>query len=444
MGCYTRSGSSFEVLPRRDFPPRAFLFSTNPIVLAMNQMKDIKTGFGNSRPEQRVLFGFFALRRLISENLLFLFGLTFYLLMAGGGIVFGNDMSMSSHAPLPIAPNGAAASIAPETTIDSTSSSSGIPQRYAVASHYFNWYDVNRRKTLPFKMYYPLQPQAACPVVIFSHGLGGSREDCAYLGTDWAAQGIVSIHLHHPGSDSSLWQRRLLRSLNEMKSAYTRTWNGRARAEDIRFILDRLCLLAHENDTLNSLLDLNRVGLAGCNIGALGALLLAGQTPPDGRSSLRDPRIKAVIALSPPVHAPRISYVADYAGIAIPCLFITGTEDNSLVGETRAADRRIPFDSITRNEQFLLTLRGGDHMVYAGHRRASRATNDGIYQREIGRIAAVFWAAYLQDDPDSRMRLVSLPYGPVSTSIAHFERKMIPNPMQTSSERTSTPAPASF
>ena len=42
------------------------------------------------------------------------------------------------------------------------------------------------------------------PVVLFSHGLGGSREGYGYLGSYWAAHGYVAVHLQHIGSDETM------------------------------------------------------------------------------------------------------------------------------------------------------------------------------------------------------------------------------------------------
>jgi hypothetical protein len=45
----------------------------------------------------------------------------------------------------------------------------------------------------------------ALPLVVFSHGIGGSRQGYSYLGRHWASQGYASLHLQHVGSDRNLW-----------------------------------------------------------------------------------------------------------------------------------------------------------------------------------------------------------------------------------------------
>ena len=58
-----------------------------------------------------------------------------------------------------------------------------------------------------------------------------------------------------------------------------------------------------------------------------------------------------------------------FAGIRIPCLHMTGTLDDSPIGETKAAERRLPFDHIRGADQYLITFIGGDHMIFSGRAR---------------------------------------------------------------------------
>jgi predicted dienelactone hydrolase len=51
--------------------------------------------------------------------------------------------------------------------------------------------DTTRKRQIPIRVYLPLD-KAAAPVVMFSHGLGGSREGAAYLGRHWSARGVLA------------------------------------------------------------------------------------------------------------------------------------------------------------------------------------------------------------------------------------------------------------
>jgi predicted dienelactone hydrolase len=54
--------------------------------------------------------------------------------------------------------------------------------------------DTKRDRDIPVRVYLPQATQAA-PVVLFSHGLGGSREGSRYLGKHWAARDYVAVFL---------------------------------------------------------------------------------------------------------------------------------------------------------------------------------------------------------------------------------------------------------
>ena len=58
--------------------------------------------------------------------------------------------------------------------------------------------DAARARPLPLKIYYPQQErQGGYPVVIFSHGSGGSKDGYSYLGRFWAENGYVVIYVTH-------------------------------------------------------------------------------------------------------------------------------------------------------------------------------------------------------------------------------------------------------
>ena len=260
------------------------------------------------------------------------------------------------------------------------------------------WYDPVRHRGVPVKIYFPRSAEPA-PVILFSHGIGSSIENCAYLANMWTAHGFVCVMVQHPGSDETVWKGKL-RILNEFRGAYERNWSSRTRAEDIRFALNGLERLVQSYPQFAARIDMDKIGVGGIDLGALAALLLAGQVPPDNGTSLYDPRIKAVLALSPPVYPAQISYRDMYQPIMAPSLFVTGTNDDSVVGSTKAIHRRIPFDAMDQNQRYLITLDGGDHRMYGG-RVASflGGRNDEKFQAGIVRSSTIFWRAFLLEDP---------------------------------------------
>ena len=152
---------------------------------------------------------------------------------------------------------------------------------------------------------------------------------------------------------------------------------------------------------LKSRLDLSRIGMAGHSFGAWTTLAVIGEAfiGAGGReSSLADPRVKAAIAMSAP--APRDKETLDkaFARVKVPCLHMTGTLDDSPIGDTKAKDRRVPFDHIRGADQYLVTFTGGDHMIFSGRGRLSGGSKDAAFQSLILTATTVFWDAYLKGD----------------------------------------------
>ena len=74
----------------------------------------------------------------------------------------------------------------------------------------FDWTDAARERAVPARLYLPDRAaNGPVPLIVFSHGIGGSRMGYTYLGRFWASQGYASLHLQHVGSDRGVWQGNL-------------------------------------------------------------------------------------------------------------------------------------------------------------------------------------------------------------------------------------------
>jgi predicted dienelactone hydrolase len=284
------------------------------------------------------------------------------------------------------------------------------------------WYDSTRHRSVLVKIYFPRSTEKA-PIILFSHGIGSSNEECAYLAKAWTAQGFVCVLVQHPGSDENIKKRRV-RILNEYRSAYEQNWSSRTRAKDLCFVLDCLEQLVQSHPQYAARLDMDKVGVGGIDLGALAALLLAGQVPPDYGSSLHDSRVKAVLALSPPVHPMNIDYREMYQPITAPTLFITGTKDDSIVGSTKAVHRRIPFDTMDQCRRYLITFDGGDHRIYGGRAVSFvGGRDDEKFQWGIVRASTCFWLAVLQEKPWAIQAMDSYGWASLVGVLASVERR---------------------
>ena len=57
--------------------------------------------------------------------------------------------------------------------------------------------DRVRQREIPLRAYLRKGAPGKHPVILFSHGLGGSRENNRYLGAHWAARDYVVVVLQH-------------------------------------------------------------------------------------------------------------------------------------------------------------------------------------------------------------------------------------------------------
>jgi predicted dienelactone hydrolase len=262
-----------------------------------------------------------------------------------------------------------------------------------------DWTDAARQRSVPVKIYLPAN-DTPLPVVIFSHGLGGSRDGYSYLGKYWAAHGYVAVHVQHVGSDDSVWKNAgMLERIPALKKAILDPRNAINRPLDISFTIDELTKLNDDpKSELYHRLDLKHIGVAGHSFGTFTSLAIAGMTFTQLDKQLNDPRVSAFIAMSAPNLQPGADPKKVYGSITIPGLHITGTEDKIMIhADDPASNRRIPYDSISKGDEYLVIFDRADHMVFSGARRGAQPqpTDAGI-QTDVCVLTTQFWDAYLK------------------------------------------------
>ena len=288
------------------------------------------------------------------------------------------------------------------------------------------WHDSVRNRDVPVKIYIPV-PAGKYPVLIFSHGLGGTCDGYEYLGAHWSRNGYISVHIQHKGSDDEVWKDKP-NPMESMRRATKDLDSIMNRPKDVTFAIDQIGNLnKDEKSELLDKCDLDRVGVAGHSFGAYTALASSGRIlvgPLGGKINLTDSRIKACIAMSSP-GSEKEKKNNSYGNYSVPCLHMTGTEDDSPVSDTKAVDRRIPFDSIDKGDQYLLTFNGGDHMIFSGRaRKTGKEENDKVFQELIKQSSAEFWDAYLKNKPESRKWLAGADFETAMGDKAVVEKKI--------------------
>jgi len=291
---------------------------------------------------------------------------------------------------------------------------------------YQEWHDSQRGRDIPIKIYLPKNISAPQPVVIFSHGLGGSREAAVYLGDYWSQHGYVGIFVQHPGSDTAVWQSARAEGKEAMMQRMKEAANGRNlvdRAADIKFVLNELEKRNQTDPDLKNHMDLGKVALAGHSFGAGTTLAIAGENFGEAHRNIKDNRVKAAIYLCPPVGAGKIAPEQTYGSIEIPGLLLTGTEDNSPIGTTTAADRRIPFDGIKAPHQYLVNFIGADHAVFGGRSFRAAKEGDERFHEMIEELTTKFLEATLKGDAAAWKWLDSTEASAYLGKAATMERK---------------------
>ncbi|MGU3362292.1 alpha/beta hydrolase family protein [Methylobacterium sp. M6A4_1b] len=146
----------------------------------------------------------------------------------------------------------------------------------------FEWVDPSRDRAVPARLYWPAASdiKGPVPLIVFSHGLGGTRKGYSYLGEGWSARGTASLHIQHIGSDQTLWEGNPILLLDRLDSAADEQ-EAIERTRDVTFGLDRLLSL---DNPFHTAIDRKRIIAAGHSYGANTTLILTGaQVIRDGK-----------------------------------------------------------------------------------------------------------------------------------------------------------------
>jgi len=167
----------------------------------------------------------------------------------------------------------------------------------------------------------------------------------------------------------------------------------------VHFAIDKiLALNADEKSPLHARVDAARIGMAGHSFGGWTTLAVAGEKMPSAGETLAEPRIRAAIAMSPPIPARREERDTVFATIKIPIFEMTGTLDDSPIGETKAAERRIAFDKINSPGSCLVIFKDADHMTFAQHLLPRQHAQDEHFHALICDASTAFWDGHLREN----------------------------------------------
>lgn len=274
------------------------------------------------------------------------------------------------------------------------------PADSAIKTIDFDVHDAARDRTIPIKAYLPSDIKPA-PVILFSHGLGGSREGYAYVGQHWAKRGYVVVMLQHPGSDESVWRGQPLGERMQAMQEAASGENLLLRLKDVPAVLDQIAKWnAEDKHALKGRLDLEHVGMSGHSFGAQTTQGVAGQSNPLNGSRFTDARIDAALPMSPSTPR-RGDAKRSFGDVKIPWLLMTGTKDVSPIGGQTVETRLAVFPALPAGDKYQLVLDGAEHSAFGGGREGQRLqlrNRNPNHHRAILALSTAFWDTYLRED----------------------------------------------
>ncbi len=246
------------------------------------------------------------------------------------------------------------------------------------------------------------------PLIVFSHGNGGLRNQSSFWCDHMASHGYIVMSADHPGNARVTVVDGKLVLYNPEGWDYAET----ARPQDVSFLIDRMTAFNRGEDSrFAGRVDLDHIGVAGHSFGGFTAIAVANE----------DPRVDAILPMTP-VLPERKNY-------DIPVLLLLATEDGT-IGVKGNEKARLYFDE-SKGPHYLVEMVDGGHFSPTdmfqidpeygnGIGSGVRVTRPGepvdfLGMEETYRIingySAAFFGLYVKDEPGYAPFLESNAYG---------------------------------
>jgi predicted dienelactone hydrolase len=258
-------------------------------------------------------------------------------------------------------------------------------------------HDGVRNKDVEVSIEYPTRGVGPFPIIIFSPGYGGSSHGYEGLISYWTSYGYVCIRPAHAdaGALGDTMHDLLAMRRDDRQTRSQRRDRARAEAEakvkpqpnlveaiwdkerepqwrdrvrDVTVILDALNDLEKNYPELAGKMDHARIGVGGHSYGAFTVMLIGGtKTFSNPPLVVGDPRVKAIVAMSPQGIAANRGLTADsWQDLRVPAMFMTGTRDYG-ADLTEGPDwHRLGFDHSPAGDKYFVLIRGASHMTFTG------------------------------------------------------------------------------
>lgn len=274
--------------------------------------------------------------------------------------------------------------------------------------------DSARNKDIPLHVTWPATP-GKVPVIIFSHGAGGSGENYRGLTEHWASNGYVCLQPTHEDSIQLRRQNgeRITSVRDVLQDAdHSERWTGRVK--DIELILASFDEIERKVPELKGRMDRTRIGVGGHSLGALTSALIGGATiqiPSNGLQSFKDTRAQAILLLSP--QGPfRNGFTDDsWKDLHAPTMVMTGSRDRGQAGQD-AEWRTAAYKFSPPGDKYLLFIHDASHFSFSGRAVGARGFGAFLAPKSDADEATIFdwvktaslafWDACLKHDKEAQ------------------------------------------
>lgn len=295
-----------------------------------------------------------------------------------------------------------------------------IPGKHLWHQQTLTYRNPRRAKAGKFDLYQPEIEQPA-PLIVVSHGVASSRQTFAYLGKHLASHGFAVAIIEHDDISLEKFAQFLAGA-----EKFPEPDNLINQPLDVKYVLDHL----EQKSSINT----QQVGVIGQSFGGYTSLVLAGAKLTGDRSAascdsenyqdllldlsslakcalneleqpvirLRDPRIKAAIAINP---MGKIFGQAGISSIEVPTMIVSGTNDLIM---PPVPEQIQPFTWLNEDlAKYLVMVKPGTHFSFLQEGLGVLPVPDSVVgpsptsaHPSLKALSTAFFQVYLAQQPD--------------------------------------------
>src|SRR5713226_8616241 len=292
-------------------------------------------------------------------------------------------------------------------------------------------HDAARGADIHVRLLFP-KAGSKFPVIIFYPDGRNPRECCEALIRDWASHGYVIVEIMRVAA-LRMDSHAVMESVRlKGGSKHASLAPSRIGALDVTSVIDSLPALQTRFTAIRGKLDIAHIGVAGNAAGTVAAEAIAGavvELPGRPRANLADPRVRAVLCISPQGPGQYGFTEHSFDQLVLPYLGITGVQDVAPAKFAAAAWHKAPFERSQPADKYELFVQSGDgssmvNELYEGSGDYSQhAKPSDSIATQIHAATLAFWDGYLKHDVAAKRYLESGALEKASGGVLTLDRR---------------------